>query len=188
MPDPPEAARRRLQAAPPLSIPGLEWARATGDRAALARMAGSDRSSGGEPLHSYLAAVARGYLALIKADTATAVEALAAAPDSVCECHLHRLQLVRALLGQGDRRRAGAALSREMRKLFGGPISQILWELERGRLAELDGRTDDARRAYQYVSEVWRAADPELAGFVSRARAGLERLSTMPLSSTPASR
>jgi len=54
--------------------------------------------------------------------------------------------------------------------------SDVLWYLERGRVAE---RLDDRPRAleaYRYVTAAWRHADLELQPYVAEARAGLGRL------------
>lgn len=179
VPNPPEPAGRLLAAAPPLSITGLEWARARGDQATLQRIAtlGGDRRQAPADIQlRYLAMAARGYLAILRGDSATGVQLLRAAPDSGCECYLHRLHLARVLIARGDLDEARNVLSREMEKLYGGPLSQVLWELERGRLAEREGRRDAARRSYQFVRDVWRRADPELRDFVAAATAGLQRL------------
>src|SRR5258705_306250 len=47
----------------------------------------------------------------------------------------------------------------------------------RGRIAERLGDLTTARRAYQDVADDWRHADPELAGYVAEANAGLARVS-----------
>jgi hypothetical protein len=186
VPAPPDPVILRLNATDPMSLAGLEWARARGDRATLRRIAGGT----GRPTAAltaeqrYLVATARGYLALLMGDSATGIRFLASAPDSGCDCRVHRLHLARVLLARGDIDSAKRLLSREMGKLFRGPLSQVLWELERGRLAEREGRLDGARRSYQFVRDVWRRADPELREFVAVAEAGLQRLGA-PTSPSP---
>jgi hypothetical protein len=54
--------------------------------------------------------------------------------------------------------------------------SDVLWYLERGRVAERLGDRDRAPEAYRFVAAAWRHADPELQPYVAEARAGLGRL------------
>ena len=51
----------------------------------------------------------------------------------------------------------------------------VLAALERARLAERLGDRAKARGRYRFVADVWRDPDPELARYVSEARAGLAR-------------
>jgi hypothetical protein len=52
----------------------------------------------------------------------------------------------------------------------------VLWALERGRVAERLGDPATARRSYALVVEAWRDADADLAPVVDEARAALKRL------------
>jgi len=54
--------------------------------------------------------------------------------------------------------------------------SEVLWTLERARVAERLGDREKAARDYQYVANVWRHADPELQPYVTEAREGLTRV------------
>jgi hypothetical protein len=58
--------------------------------------------------------------------------------------------------------------------------SEILWTLERGRVAERLGDREKAIRSYQYVAHIWRTADPELQPYATEAREGLARLTSEP--------
>ena len=58
--------------------------------------------------------------------------------------------------------------------------SEILWTLERARVAERLGEREMAARDYQYVMGVWRHADPQLQPYVAEAREGLMRVSGEP--------
>jgi len=58
--------------------------------------------------------------------------------------------------------------------------SEILWTLERARVAERLGEREKASQDYQYVANVWRHADPELQPYVTEARAGLARVTAEP--------
>ncbi|HEX9728089.1 MAG TPA: serine/threonine-protein kinase [Gemmatimonadales bacterium] len=53
---------------------------------------------------------------------------------------------------------------------------EVLWQLERGRVAERLGRVDVAVQAYRFVTDIWRGADAELGPFVNEARVALQRL------------
>jgi len=54
--------------------------------------------------------------------------------------------------------------------------SDVLWYLERGRVAEQLSDKPRAIEAYRYVSAVWRHPDPELEPYAAEAGAGLARL------------
>jgi hypothetical protein len=54
--------------------------------------------------------------------------------------------------------------------------SEVLWTLERARVAERLGDREKAARDYQYVANVWRHADPELQPYVTEAREALTRV------------
>jgi hypothetical protein len=57
---------------------------------------------------------------------------------------------------------------------------EILWTLERARVAERLGERDAAARDYQYVADIWRRADPQLQPYVEEAKEGLVRVSAEP--------
>ena len=60
-----------------------------------------------------------------------------------------------------------------------GPrLSDVLWYLERGRLAERLGDRGRALEAYRFVTAAWRRPDPELEPFAAEARAALARLTS----------
>ncbi len=114
-------------------------------------------------------------LALARGDTAGALEQFAdwtphwdADPYSV-------IIKSRLLAASGRVEEASAELERPF--LQDWPLtSRVVWRLERARLSERLGRSEDARRDYRFVSEVWRYADPELKPYVEEAKAALERL------------
>jgi hypothetical protein len=89
-------------------------------------------------------------------------------------CYYEKLTEARLLDSQRDARKAG-----ELRDQWSwsaeGPLF-VLGVLDRGRLAEGLGERRIAIDSYQFVVDVWRHADPELAGYVREARAGLERV------------
>jgi hypothetical protein len=53
---------------------------------------------------------------------------------------------------------------------------QVLWVLERGRVAERLGSRTAALSTYQSVADVWQHADTALQPYVGQARDGLRRL------------
>ena len=58
--------------------------------------------------------------------------------------------------------------------------SDVLWYLERARVAERLGQPDRASEAYHHVLVAWQRADPELQRYTEEARAALQRLSGEP--------
>ena len=119
----------------------------------------------------YTSQAARAYLALLRHDTATAIRRLEALPDSLCPlCYQQRMTLGQ-LLRPGRR----TARRRELldRWLIDLTVpSEVLWALERARVAERLGDREKAVRSYQYVADVWRHADPELQPYVTEAKRG----------------
>ena len=133
---------------------------------------------GGRRQSAYTAAAAEAWLALARGDTAPAVERFLALPDSLCgRCVYERLERAQLLI-------AGRRAAEAMRLLDADLVSvgyevtptEVQWILLRGRVAEQLGQREKALRSYQYVVDIWRHADPELAPQVAEARQGLERL------------
>jgi serine/threonine protein kinase/tetratricopeptide (TPR) repeat protein len=138
----------------------------------LARSApsGVDRN-----LATYTSAAALAYLALLRHDTTTAVRRFESLPDSLCPfCYLQRLTLAQLLSARHEDRKAAKLLDRWLIELL--VPSEVLWTLERARVAERLGDREKAGRNYQYVANVWRRADPELQPYVTEAREGLTRV------------
>jgi eukaryotic-like serine/threonine-protein kinase len=129
-----------------------------------------------------LAAFGRAHLALARRDTAAALrlyDSLLAVPTPFpWWCQSDRLLAARFLAEHGRLKEAARTLN-DPPTLEGEIMprpSDVLWYLERGRVAEqLDDR-HRALEAYRYVTAAWRHADPELQPYVAEARAGLERL------------
>ncbi|HEX7977982.1 MAG TPA: serine/threonine-protein kinase [Gemmatimonadaceae bacterium] len=123
----------------------------------------------------YSAAVASAYLALARGDTAESLRRFRALPDSLCElCAVPRLVHAR-LLARTGRLRDAATILADRPTLLPSAID-VLWALERARVAERLRDPDMARQNYTVVVEAWRDADPELAPVVNEARAALNRL------------
>jgi hypothetical protein len=171
---------------------GLPWWLARGDTASLERFklrAGQEAqrqtSARGKLRARYLHDAAGAYLALARADSAQALGLLQSIPDTLCsenDCFYEKLTEARLLNAVGQARQAGAVLDTWV--WTGGSLALpavasplfVLGVLERGRIAEGLGERQKARESYQFVTDVWRHADPELEPYVREARAGLKRL------------
>ena len=53
---------------------------------------------------------------------------------------------------------------------------QVAWKLERARVNERLGNTEEAIRDYAYVADIWQNADEVLQNFVTEAREAVARL------------
>jgi hypothetical protein len=164
----------------------LAWWLARGDTAQLARfVARAQRAAHVDPdpldrlRARYQEAVSQAYRALVRRDSAEALRLLSALPDSLCmvtACFFQKLTQARLLAATGDDTRAAVIYDRWR---FGTASPNPFWiiaTLERGELAERRGEGAIAIGAYQFVVDAWRHADPDLASYVARARAGLQRL------------
>jgi tetratricopeptide (TPR) repeat protein len=136
---------------------------------------------------SQMASAARAHLTLARGDTATALRRFdslsAAATPCVWWCQGDRLLFARLLVARGRLEKAARLLNEppmlEGNVLDASPAplpSDILWYLERGRVAERLGDSPRAREAYRYVATAWLRPDPELEPYAAQARAGLARL------------
>jgi serine/threonine-protein kinase len=195
---PPESARAiygRWLKNPPLREPpraisygfnvsvfsALPWWAAVRDTASLAAFGRAmdtlARSSNAStrPWLRYGSGSARAYIALVRRDTTEALRRFLALPDTVCPCTYDQIVTTQLLAARGRYAEAAAILDRQMPVVAAG-----LWDLQRARVLERLGRREEALRAYAYVSELWRHADPELQPYVAEARAALERLSREP--------
>ena len=54
--------------------------------------------------------------------------------------------------------------------------AEIVFALERGKVAEKAGKREVALRSYQLVIRAWGRGDPEVQGMVHEAQAGIRRL------------
>jgi serine/threonine-protein kinase len=127
----------------------------------------------------YVAQAAPAYLSLLRRDTAAAVRRLEALPDTLCVlCYLHRLTLAQLLSSRREDAKAARLLDRQLIEVL--VPSQVLWTLERARVAERMGDQEKASRDYQYVAGIWRHADTELQPYVSEAKEGLARVVAEP--------
>jgi eukaryotic-like serine/threonine-protein kinase len=123
----------------------------------------------------YASAAAQAYLALLHRDTADALRRLEALPDSLCAlCYMTKLTRAQLLSARKDDRKADELLKGWL--IFPILPSEVLWTLERARVAERLGEREKATQAYQYVADVWRHGDPEVQPYVAEAKQGLARL------------
>lgn len=116
-------------------------------------------------------------LAFARGDTARAVAAILAQPDSVCPgCVSVHLFFAQILAANGRLEDAAARLERQRLCCMG--ILAAPWALERARVNEALGRREVAIESYRYVSDVWANADPGLQPHVTAARDALRRLAS----------
>jgi serine/threonine-protein kinase len=122
---------------------------------------------GGEAAHAYLA--------LVRHDTADALRRFEQLPDSLCAvCYFEPLVRLGLQATRGDDR---TVLERsELTALTPISVLAVIGVLEGARAAERLGERTAAIRAYQFVADAWRHADPELQPYVAEARGALERL------------
>ena len=164
----------------------LPWWAANRDSVSLAAFAsklGRTADSTGtprdvQPWLRYGVLAARGYLALVRRDTVTALEMFASLPDTVCLCVYDQIVKSQLLLARGRPKDALAVFHGHYPD-FMSP-AEGLWYLQRGRAYEQVGQPSVAADDYRRVVDIWRHADPELGGYVNEAREGLARLSKEP--------
>jgi eukaryotic-like serine/threonine-protein kinase len=164
---------------------GLPWWLARRDTASLARFARraeqearSQPSAKGKLRSRYLHLAATAYLELARGDSAGALRLFQSIPDTLCienACFYEKLIEARLLSSKGQAPRAGAVLDRWVWS-GEGPLF-VLGVLEQGRIAESLGEREKATQSYQFVTDAWRGADPELQPFVVEARTALTRMS-----------
>jgi serine/threonine protein kinase/tetratricopeptide (TPR) repeat protein len=131
------------------------------------------------PRQEDAARVARAYLALARGDTVEALQRLADIPNWPQCYYCYDVQLTRArVLARLGRDREAAELLDHMpfERQFAPASEAVVAALERGRVHERLGNRDAAIRAFSYVVDAWRYADPELHPLVDEAREALQRL------------
>jgi TolB-like protein len=171
--------REAVYGYPLLASAGAWWAQRR-DTVSLREM--QRRSSAAAPRNAaealtaqYTGALAGAYLALARGDTAESLRRFAALPDTLCElCAVPRFVHARLLAATGRPREAAVILA-DRPTLLPSAID-VLWALERARVAERLGDRATARRSYAVVVGAWRDADADLAPVVDEARTALKRL------------
>ena len=170
-----------------LAVTALPWWAGRRDTTMLRRFlelaerpAGKWRSDEDSTWAPQLAAMARAALARARGDTAAAISAYGAMLDVPCPwwCQGELLMGARLLGGAGRLTEAARILNAPPTIERGLPPrpTDVLWFLERARVAERLGDRTRALEAYGYVSAAWPHADPELQPYVAEARAATRRL------------
>jgi serine/threonine-protein kinase len=178
------------------SLLALDWWSGQRDISALRNFVGliestapAEHSSAGRSpddsaWSAQVSAIARAHLALARRDTVAALRAYEPLRAGPCPwwCQGDQLTMARLLAARNRLPEAARILSAPstLESDFEPRPSDVLWYLERGRVAE---RLDDRARAleaYGYVAAAWRRPDPELEPYAAEARAGLARLSAEP--------
>ncbi|MBI4503023.1 MAG: hypothetical protein HY700_17935 [Gemmatimonadetes bacterium] len=126
-----------------------------------------------------MARVSRGYLHVVRGDTAAAVPDILSFPDSACpgRCFLDRYFAANLLLSTGRYEEARRIVSAD---LF-PPAAEnnpmiVMWHLQRARVAEHLGDRFAAIRDYAFVAAVWKNADANLQKWVDESQRALARL------------
>jgi serine/threonine-protein kinase len=187
---PPDSAapvfRRWLNQGPTPAVLALPWWTARRDSAAIRELerksdssARSSADSGLRARAGYASAAARAYLTLLRGDTAAAIRRFETLPDSLCFfCYLQRFTLAQLLSAKREDRKVFRLLDAWLNEFL--VPSEVLWIMERARVAERLGERETAARDYQYVADVWRRADAPLQPYVAEARDGLVRVTGEP--------
>ena len=179
------AFHRILALAPNLTITRLYgWWATDGDTAAIQTYVTAfdglrGRRPTSEPLIRASAAAGRAYLALARRDTAAALRQFMTTSDTLHECwYENRLTLVQLLRLTGRYREAAERLDRRWpgTTQCSNGIDDVLWTMERARVFDRLGRTEQAIENYAFVADAWRTADVELQPYVRESRAALARL------------
>jgi serine/threonine-protein kinase len=149
-----------------------------GLRRYLARAEGAGDGAG-RPLRAVGARLARAYLALAARDTAGALARLRQIPAAECPtaCLANDLLRARLLARTGAAAEARAVLAGGTPAGWRTPPTafDVLWLLERARLAERAGDAATASPAYRTAAGMWATADVPLRSLADEARAGARR-------------
>jgi serine/threonine-protein kinase len=166
-------------------IMAAPWWSRTGDTTSLRRLQQRSeraRSTATSPtmqtMAEYGSLTALAWLALARRDTASAIGRFRALPDSLCLaiwCYLNTHEAARLLHATGQPREAALLLDRFPPDASTMTVSEVLWALERARVATRLGDPAVARRDYALVLRAWVNADSTLQPAVREARAYLAR-------------
>ncbi len=149
----------------------LPWWAARRDTASIVALLRLYRATGAD----YNSQAARAYLFLARGDTANAVKAFTLLSDTLClRCDQDHLTTARLLARERDFGAADKILRQRLYSLV--TPAEIVFALERGKVAEKAGKREVALRSYLLVIRAWARGDPEVQGMVQEARAGIRRL------------
>ena len=169
-----------LKAGNPAARHALPWWAARGDTASIVAFLQARAKSGPAKAEKgvgpdYESEAARAYLFLARRDTANAVKAFALLSDTLClRCDQDHLTAAR-LLGRGRDFGSADKILRQRLYTLVTP-TEIVFALERGKIAESAGQRDVALKSYRFVARAWGRGDPEVQGHVQEAQAGIRRL------------
>jgi tetratricopeptide (TPR) repeat protein len=118
----------------------------------------------------------RAYFSLARGDSTSALRQLETLPDSICTMFCAEVPLLTAQLlsARGRYREADSLLAR--RWAIGDRPIELVFVLERGRVAERLDKKDAAIEAYTLVIDAWANGDSLVQSAVRAAREGLRRL------------
>jgi serine/threonine-protein kinase len=123
--------------------------------------------------------IATARLRLARGDTNTALPALLSIQDRqpmLCKSLVGRLLVARAFAAKGKLDEAARWLGHSSLVEFAlGPFN-VMWRLQRARVAERMGNRTQAVDDYWYVAHMWQHADSVLQPYVAESRAALARL------------
>jgi serine/threonine-protein kinase len=163
------------------AVEGLSWWAARGDLSSierLRRLADSLASAAPDTalreMGIFGARAAEGYLTLARRDTANALRLFESLPASFAADGSQ--EFLTALRLRASRGEDGRVLQEVEEWMAVWPVTDAWRQLEGARAAERLGERERGARAYQYVVDAWRHADPELQPYVEEARQGLLRL------------
>jgi serine/threonine-protein kinase len=126
---------------------------------------------------AYGANAARARLLLLRGDTTAALENFRQIPDSLLPVlrYFERFDWARTLAARGRYRDAAKVLDAILPPEYTLTVSEVIWWLERARIAAHLGERDIALRGYTLVSRTWAKADPELRKFAAEAERALRQ-------------
>jgi serine/threonine-protein kinase len=130
-----------------------------------------DGTPGGRLEAGYDTASAQAHLALVRGDTLRALDRFRALPDSGCVfCYLDRFTRACLEAARGDDAGALADLSERLPPYATG--IEVLFAIERARVARRLGRGTEADAAERFAAAAWSTADSGLAGLLRRTGRG----------------
>jgi serine/threonine-protein kinase len=128
---------------------------------------------------AYYDTIAKAHLTLARGDTNVVLPTVFAIPDSVypvCAGLVWRFSDARLLAAKGSLEEASRWLAPT--PMFFGWMGafEVMWRLERARVAERMGKRAQAIADYWYVAHMWQHADSVLLPYVAESKRALERL------------